>query len=72
MKARWWYMRDNHTFRELKGDKKDVTLALAEDFLEGHTYGMLCSQQSDIVVHARGSKSFNEFAEKCMEVMFDE
>lgn len=70
MKDRWYYMRDNHTFRELKGDKKDVSLALAEDFLEGHTYGMLCSWQSDVKVHARGSESFKTFVDECLEVMF--
>mgnify|MGYP003337955146 FL=1 len=72
MKANWWYMRDNHTFRKLEGNKKDIRIALMEEFLNGYTYGMLCTKTEGyekIKVHANGSKRWEEFIDECFKVM---
>ena len=72
MKAKWYYMRDNHTFRRLEGTKKDIRIALMEEFLDGNSYGMLCTKTKgydNIVVHAHGSDRANEFIDECLKVM---
>jgi hypothetical protein len=72
MKADWWYMRDNHTFRQLKGTKKDIRLALMEEMLNGNSYGMLCTKTKGyehIHVHAGKRDDWEEFIDKCMEVI---
>ena len=70
--AKWYYMRDNHTFRELKGDEKDFKMILMEEFLAGNTYGMLCTKTEPyerLKVHARSAKEFDEFWEKVKEAI---
>jgi len=72
MKATWYYMRDNHTFRKLEGSKKDIRIALMEEFLDGMTCGMLCTKTKGyehIKVHANGKEKMHEFIDECLEVM---
>lgn len=71
-KADWWYMRDNHTFLKLEGSKKDIQMAIMKEFLDGYTYGMLCTKTKgyeDIKVHANGRERCEEFIDLCFEVM---
>lgn len=50
-----WYMRDNHTFRELSLDPAIAKQEIAEEFGRGYTCGMLCTKSVDIdSVHAQG------------------
>ena len=72
MKATWYYMRDNHTFRKLEGTKKDIRITLMQELLDGNTYGMLCTKTKGyghIKVHAKGKDDWEEFINKCMEVI---
>jgi hypothetical protein len=72
MIATWYYMRDNHTFRKLSGDEKDIRHAIMEEFLDGYTYGMLCTKTKGyehITIHASGKDSYKEFIEQCLKVM---
>lgn len=63
-----WYMRDNHTFCALPMDEERAMEILREEFANGNTYGMLCSDGGrppkpltiDRDAHARAD--FAEFA----------
>lgn len=59
-----WYMRDNHTFRELPLKESDAIKILAEEFDKGNCNGMLCTKDARLeaeVVHARGGLRWSEF-----------
>lgn len=40
---RIWYMRDNHTFRELNHDWECIEKSIREEFECGNSYGMMCA-----------------------------
>ena len=66
----WYYMRDNHTFRRIESfDEKELRYVMMEEFLQGWTYGMLCSKGSEKVIHARGQENFESFIQDCLEVV---
>lgn len=70
--ASWYYMRDNHTFRQLTGDERDFKIALMEEFMDGFTYGMLCTKSEhyeNLKVHANGRDKWDEFWEEVKEAI---
>jgi hypothetical protein len=56
-----WYMRDNHTFRQLPFDLEQALVVMQEEFDAGFKYGMLNSKPETATVHARGD--FETFAQ---------
>lgn len=72
-----YYMRDNHTFRELPFDLDKAINILKEEFSDGQSYGMLCANPKGLVdpVHARSLSEMDYFItkaipwiEKCIEL----
>ena len=60
-----WYMRDNHTFRPLPLDVHAAMAAIREEWNEGYTYGMLCSD-SRIKPNVHGRGDWNAFVPEAM------
>jgi len=62
-----YYMRDNHTFRNLPLDPDQAVAALRQEFRRGYTYGMLCwtgeTSRSAGNLHAAGDETAEEFFE---------
>lgn len=61
---RLWYMRDNHTFRELPLDvERAIEILRHEVCEECFSHGMLCSHQVRGLpdVHAHGAEKWHEF-----------
>lgn len=72
IKAHWYYMRDNHTFRSLPEDPKDIRIALMEELLSGYSHGALCTKTpgyEHLMVHASGAGKAMEFINECLTVM---
>lgn len=70
----WYYMRDNHTFRRLQGDRNDVIITLFEEFADGHSYGSVFSKTKgyeDVGIHAHGKDTFFEFCQSVLLEVFD-
>ena len=62
--VRFWYMRDNHTFRALPLDVDSALSVMREERDAGHTYGMLCGGPDGVVpvpVHARTAAEWPVF-----------
>ena len=49
-----YYMRDNHTFKELTGSVENMLLQIKEEFDAGYTHGMVCAHGFSGVVHFSG------------------
>lgn len=50
-----YYMRDNHTFRNVGTDPETAKQAIREEFEDGYTYGMLCTHDVPVeCCHACG------------------
>jgi len=63
---KFWYMRDNHTFRRLPVDVEGAVSVLKEEIDGGNTYGMLCGHGEDghhlrTNVHARSAAEWPAF-----------
>ena len=73
MKAKWYYMRDNHTFLKLEGSKKDIQIQLLKEGFDNYTYGMLCTKTKGyehIKVHAAGGgEKWLDFIDRVLEVV---
>ena len=63
--VRIWYMRDNHTFRELPLDVDAALAVMREERDAGQTHGMLCGKPEGGVVaapiHAPGAADWAAF-----------
>lgn len=68
-KAPVWYMRDNHTFRPLRGGPEEMVAQCLEEFDAGYTCGMLCSKELSITVHAHGKARRAEFAAAALSAL---
>lgn len=58
---KFWYMRDNHTFRPLTGTPEEMVAQCLEEFDAGYTCGMLCSDPTGLNIHAHGKARRDEF-----------
>ena len=59
-----WYMRDNHTFRQLPLDVDEALAVMRQERDDGQTYGMLCGRPSGVVpgpVHAGSAAEWSTF-----------
>lgn len=66
----WFYMRDNHTFRQLTGDVNQMVWQISEELEAGWTAGMLCSKQDPRVIHCDCERP-EEFLVNVREFLFD-
>ena len=55
-----YYMRDNHTFKELTGSIDNMLSQIKEEFDDGYTHGMLCSHTKKSCVHLAGELKVDE------------
>jgi len=66
-----YYMRDNHTFRNLPLDSDQAVAALREEFRCGYTHGMLCwsseNPRSLGNLHAAGNDTAEEFFDEARD-----
>jgi len=73
MNAKWYYMRDNHTFLSLKDSKEEIKLQLLVEGYDNYTHGMLCTKTKGyehIKIHANGSgEKWLEFIDQVLEVV---
>lgn len=57
-----WYMRDNHTFLRLPLNVDQALQLIRQEFVEGMSYGMLCSKNNELpLVHAEGPERWPVF-----------
>lgn len=56
-----WYMRDNHTFRELPLSVEQAMEAIREEFVAGYSYGMLCTKRPGAAAPLHAGKRYDEF-----------
>jgi ribosomal protein S19E (S16A) len=69
----WYYMRDNHTFRKLSGDKDEVVQSILEEFYGGYSHGSVFSKSvgyENIKIHAQGKMQIGKFIDEVLGVMF--
>jgi hypothetical protein len=66
---KFWYMRDNHTFRPLSGTPKEMVAQCLEEFDAGFTFGMLCFDPKGPNVHASGKEHRSEFEAAALEAL---
>ena len=62
--VRCWYMRGNHTFRELPLDVEAALVAMRQERDAGETFGMLCGRPDGVVsrpVHASTAAAWGDF-----------
>jgi hypothetical protein len=65
-----YYMRDNHTFKELSADVSTALVEIESEFNVGYTYGSLFSKRKGFPwVHASGSEHRLAFFLKCKTVL---
>jgi hypothetical protein len=65
-----YYMRDNHTFKELSADVSTALVEIESEFSAGYTYGSLFSKRKGFPwVHASGSEHRLAFFLKCKTVL---
>jgi hypothetical protein len=65
-----YYMRDNHTFKELSADVSTALVEIESEFNAGYTYGSLFSKRKGFPwVHASGSEHRLAFFLKCKTVL---
>ena len=65
-----YYMRDNHTFKELSADVSTALVEIETEFNAGYTYGSLCSKREGFPkVHASGSEHRLVFFWECKTVL---
>jgi hypothetical protein len=61
-----YYMRDNHTFKNLSTDMNTALVEIEHEFNAGWIYGMLCSKQEGFpTIHANGDKDRLRFFDEC-------
>lgn len=61
----FYYMRDNHTFKQLEPNEAIALAQIEHEFDLGWTGGMLCSDDNSVFVHAHGRKERGEFLAAC-------
>ena len=65
-----YYMRDNHTFKELSADVSTALVEIESEFNAGYTYGSLCSKREGFPkVHASGYEHRLVFFWECKTVL---
>lgn len=61
-----YYMRDNHTFKQLSADAKTALAEIESEFNAGYTHGMLCSHRPGFKkIHAQGDETRAKFFAEC-------
>lgn len=63
----WWFMRDNHTFRELKGSPDDRIAAIMEEIADGYTSGAVFCRGLKVNLHC-DYRNIAAFTEECRKV----
>jgi hypothetical protein len=61
---RWYYVRDDYTFRELPQNIEEAIAAMREEVASGYTYGMLCQPGVADVVHVRSIADWTSFEKR--------
>lgn len=66
--VKWWFMRDNHTFRRLTGTVDEMVGAVAEEIVAGYTSGSLFSRPDSGSIHC-DYKQTAKFIEDCRTML---
>lgn len=66
---KFWYMRDNHTFRQLVGTPAEMVAQALEEFDAGHTYGSVFIRPGSFAAHAAGEARRDEFTREALTLL---
>ena len=68
--VKWWFMRDNHTFRRLTGTVDEMVGAIAEEIGAGYTSGSLFSRPDNGSIHCNYRET-SKFIEDCRAMLLE-